>query len=262
MVSRRAATTTAALLVALIVAGCGALADFGKPRGGPYPDACAQWSYSARRCEAIVDMARERAQVAEADVRAITLLPFDRQVNLGGGQVALVRFELANGAVVDQEAWCVGVSMGRACNEVAEIGVSGGLDRDVPCDGEPPAGCATQPPTPDPDAIAAAKGLTVGALDIPLDHEGPYEVEVGAATLPNGYLSARSATLAESRPDTFWIDDGVRLEVRPDLPGRPPVGSIYRDPFDGLEPVTVFLVFDVTDLDAPSILQVRDIVVR
>ncbi len=52
------------------------------------------------------------------------------------------------------------------------------------------------------------------------------------------------------------------MDVRSDIGGRPSVGSIYRDPFDGPEPVTIYLVFDVNHLEAPSVLQVRDVVVR
>jgi hypothetical protein len=102
----------------------------------------------------------------------------------------------------------------------------------------------------------------VGSLDIPLDRLGHYEIQVGTASLPDGYLSERSFRLDNHAAETFWIDAGVRLDVRPDMPGRPMIGSRYRDPFDGPEPVTAFLVFEVTDLDAPSILRVRDIVVR
>ena len=54
----------------------------------------------------------------------------------------------------------------------------------------------------------------------------------------------------------------IQLEVLPDDPNRPPVGSIYREPFDGSEPVTVYVVFDVTMFEEPSTLQLRDIVVR
>jgi hypothetical protein len=100
------------------------------------------------------------------------------------------------------------------CNEDVEIPISTGVDRDIPCAGEPPAGCATVPPSPDAAAVAAAEPFTLSSLDVPLDHLGPYEVHLGPATLPNGYLSEVSFTLAESRPDLFWIDDGVRLEIR------------------------------------------------
>ena len=76
---------------------------------------------------------------------------------------------------------------------------------------------------------------------------GPYEVEVGEAGLPDGALSTRSATVADEAGE-FWIADGIEIEVRPVDPARPAIGSIYRDPFDGVEPVKVFLVFDVTEL--------------
>jgi hypothetical protein len=254
-----------ALVVALLTAlvgGCELVGVVGAPSGGPYPEACAQWSYSARRCEAIVDRARRTAHVAEADIQAISLLPFERAVGMGGGQVALVRFELATGAAVDQDVWCVGVGRGPACGEETRIWVLGGVDHDVPCAWEAPAGCATLPPTPPAVAVSAATPFRLASLDIPLDHEGRYEIPLGSATLPNGYLSERSFRLADDSPDSFWIDDGVLLEIRPEIAGRPPVGSIYRDPFDGPEPVTVFLVFEVTDLDSPSVLQIIDVVVR
>jgi hypothetical protein len=194
---------------------------------------------------------------------SITLLPFDPQVNLGGRQVGLVRLELSSGDFVDEAVRCVGVSVNRACVESVTIQLGGiGVDRDVPCAGEPPTGCATPPPTPEPAAVAASKPFSLASLDIAIDRKGRYEVELGTASLPDGYLSDRSFSLANPAPEDFWIDDGVLLQVRPDLSGRPPVGSVYRDPYDGPEPVTIFLVFTVTDLDAPSVLQVRDVIVR
>jgi hypothetical protein len=54
----------------------------------------------------------------------------------------------------------------------------------------------------------------------------------------------------------------VRLEVRPEDPARPPIYSRYREPFDGVEPVRVFLVFEVTELTPGAVLRVRDIVVE
>jgi hypothetical protein len=264
MVTRR--VVPGSLLVSCVLAGlfaCAPFADLGtSPQGGLYPDACARWSYSPHRCRAIVARAIANAKVAEHDIRTVRLLPFDRQSALGRRQVALVRLELANGTNVDQDVRCVGVDMGLACNESAEIQVGAGVDRDVPCAGEPPTGCATLPPTPDPDGVAAAKPFRLTSLDVPLDHEGPYEVRLGTAMLPNGYLSERALDMPDRTPQTFWIDGGVRLDVRPDIAGRPPIGSVYRDPFDGPEAVTIFLVFDVTQLDALSVLHVRDVVVR
>jgi hypothetical protein len=102
----------------------------------------------------------------------------------------------------------------------------------------------------------------VASLDIPLDHLGLYEIEVGDAGLPDGVLSTRSGSLAEPRPETFWIADGIGIDVRPVDPSRPPVGWIYREGFDGVEPVKVFLVFTVSELTSPSVLKVRDLVVE
>jgi hypothetical protein len=80
--------------------------------------------------------------------------------------------------------------------------------------------------------------------------------------LPDGVLSTLSGALGETDPDTFWIGEGIRIVARPVDPSRPPLHSVFRDPFDGVEPVKVFLVFDVTELKSPSVLQVRDLVVE
>jgi hypothetical protein len=80
--------------------------------------------------------------------------------------------------------------------------------------------------------------------------------------LPDGVLRKLSAALAAEAPTAFWIDDGVRIDVRLDDPRRPPIGGIYRDPFRGVEPVHVFLVFDIVELQPGAVLQVRDLVVR
>jgi hypothetical protein len=254
--------TIHALLVIAVVAVFASACGPARPAGGPYPAACAQWGYSERRCEAIVERGLASAGLRAADVASIDLRPFEQKATLGGPQVALIRFGMVGGGETEVEVWCVGIDSGRACNENAAIAMFDGIDRDVPCEGEPPAGCATIPPSPGPDAVSAAKPLRVANLAVPIVHLGCYEIEVGSATLPDGYLTVRSATIVDSQPETYWIDEGIRLEVRPDVAGRPPIGSVYRDPFDGSEPVTIFLVFTVTDLDSPSILVVDDIVVR
>jgi hypothetical protein len=258
--SRLLPACAAAFLVSSI-GGCSLIGRLDQPRGGPYPEACAQWEFSARRCEAIVDRAVEQAHLDPSDIAGALLLPVDdgaasRRV------VAIVGLELTDGGTVEEEIACPGIRVTLACTEIAEIQAHFGVNTDVPCLGEPPAGCATLPPTPDPDAVGEAQPLEVAALDVPLDRLGKYEVEVGKAALPNGYLTERSFWLDNRNADTFWIDEGVLLEVRPDIAGRPWIGSVYRDPFDGPEPVTVYLSFEVTDLDAASVLRVRDVIVR
>jgi len=252
----------AAGLVALLVAGCGLLPA--GPAGGPYPEACARLGFDERRCAAIVARAREAAGIAESDVLAAEFVPDGGRSELGGYRLATVRLALRDGTDRTQEIWCVGITVpdDLVCHDDPAITIGGGVDQDVPCTGEPPAGCATLPPSPRADVVARAQPLIVPALDVPLDRVGGYEIRVGEAGLPDGALSDRSARLVDPRPVSYWIEGGVRIDVRPALADRPPVGSVYRDPHDGVEPVVVYLVFEVTDVSPGAVLQIRDIVVR
>lgn len=254
--------------VTLIIAGCQLLAM--GPTGGAYPGACAGMKLTDRRCAAVVERARGDAAVDPTAITSIEIAPpqGDDTVRLGGIMVARVQFRLADGHTISQDVWCTGVGSNddRACRDDPQIGLSGGVDHDVPCAGEAPAGdpngCATLPPTPPPAAVAAARPLRVDVLEIPLDHLGQYEIEVGQAGLPNGHLSRREFDIADRSPKNFWIQGGVLLDVRPTLDGRPQIGSIYRDPFDGIEPVEAFLVFEVTETSPGAVLQIRNLVVE
>jgi len=256
----RAVFGTMTLAVLLVACNAGGV----ERRPGPYPEACSRYFLPARQCTAVVVRALEEAGIKRADVTAIDLLPVPQPegVSLGGGTIALLGFHLADGSVVRHEVVCVGISgaFDPACGDDAKVEVAIGIDRDIPCDADG-ANCAKVPATPPPDLVARAKALRVPARDVVVDHPGPYEVKLGTARLPNGYLSAQTLTLVDDHPTAFWLD-GARVEVRPDTDGRPPVGSIYREPFDGLEPVTVYFVFEVTRFAEPGIVQVRDIEVR
>jgi hypothetical protein len=248
-------------------AGCGIASLFG-PSGGPYPGACPDLGFATRQCASMVDRAESQSGVKTTDASAIDILPptDDGGVRLGGYMISRVRFHLATGTERTEEIWCIGVGDGGddACNHDPTIGIAAGdVGHDVPCtgDGDPPSGCATLPPTPRPEIQALARPLRVPVLDIPLDHIGPYQVEVGDAGLPAGAFTTSSASVVNERPEGFWIRGG-RLVIEPVDPKRPPVGSIYREPFDGVETVRVRLVFDVTEVSPGAVLQVRDIVVR
>jgi hypothetical protein len=257
-----------ALLVALAavaVAGCGLAGLFG-PSGGPYPQACDQLGFASRQCASMVTRAETQAGLGAADATAIDILPptNDGITRLSAFMISRVRFRLASGTERTEEIWCIGILGGadEACNHDPTIGIGAGhVDRDVPCPGEPPAGCATLPPTPRPEILAMARPLRIPVLDIPLDHLGQYEVAVGEAGLPDGAFSRSAATVVDERPKSFWIRDG-RLVIVPVDQTRPPIGSIYREPFDGVEPVRVTLVFEVTEVSPGAVLQVRDIVVE
>jgi hypothetical protein len=249
------------LLVLVAVCGCDAFMSLGRPGEGPYPEACAPWGFPDRQCRSIVFQAQERAHVDPARVTRTRLLPFEPKRSLGGGQLALVAFDLDDGTVVEQEVTCVGVSSGPPCNMAASVEVFTGLDHDVPCTGEPPDGCATLRPSPAPAAMKLGVPLEVAALDVPIDHVGEYRIEIGKAVLPDGYLSDRSANLVDTAPEDYWLRY-VAILVESDVPGREPAGNVYREPFDGPEPMTVFVVFEVTELFEPSVVQLRNIVVR
>jgi hypothetical protein len=91
--------------------------------------------------------------------------------------------------------------------------------------------------------------------------------EAESASLPDGLLSERTGELADPRPDSWWIDSGVRIVVRPGKPctgeSCPQIDSIYHEAFHGPQPVHVYLVFDVVELETPGVvLEVRNLVVR
>jgi hypothetical protein len=137
--------------------------------------------------------------------------------------------------------------------------------RDVPCDGEPPDGCASSVPPPDPEARAAAKELRVPRLDIPIDRVGGYEIAVGEATLPNGILTTAEFEFASPEwPSDFTIAEGtVQLTVRSlDHPERL-FWNIYDHGWiEGTERVEAILEFDVLHQEPGATFSVEDVVVR
>jgi len=225
---------------------------------------CRTRGYAMARCEAIVENALANAGV---DRGAVTRVELDRPepqgMNLGGSLAAVVRLHVADGRTVDHEVWCVGVGTQYLawCVDDPELELWFGGYHDVPCAGEPPAGCAT-PIVLDPAAVAAARPLRIAAIDVPAT-VGRHEITLGTVTLANGYLEQSSFTLADPAPDGASIPDGIRLEVRPTDPTRPPFGNVYdRGIVPGVEEAEVLLVFDVAAAPDGAVLQVRDVEVR
>ena len=253
--------------MAAVVCGLAACSLFGlsAPTGGPYPEACESLDFPAPQCDAIVAVAQANASIAPEAVTSIDILPPPPGNGTVGGQaIARVQLHRSGQPDVIEEIHCDGGTRNDAfaCDPNAKIRIGGHIDHDVPCTSEAIESCATLPPSPRPAVQAVARPLLVASLDIPLDHLGPYELEVGEAGLPDGALSVILASLGEPSPKSFWIAAGIGIELRPVDPARPEVGSVYRDPFDGVEPVKVFLVFEVTELKSPSVLQVRGLVVQ
>ena len=231
-------------------------------------DACPRLEFNQRRCDAVISRAIEVAGVRPNDVAAIELgRPEGRKIGLGGSLAALARLHLTDGKVMDQEVWCIGVYSGYAawCANDPPIQLTMGANHDMPCSGEDPngqpEGCAT-PIALEPEAMAQARPLRVEAIDIPATI-GHHEVELGRATLPNGYLDVASFTLADVAPDGVSIPDGIALVITSTDPSRPPLGNVYeRGIFPGVEEVVVSLVFDVVAAPPDAFLQVRDVVVE
>jgi len=252
--------------VAVLIAGCGIAGMFG-PQGGPYPGACAEFGFAARQCAAMVGRVATWSDGKMVDADTIDVLPpTEGSRGIGGYMIARVRSHPATGPAKTVEIWCIGVGGGDddVCHSDPIIFIGARrVDRDVPCAGDtdPPTGCATEPPTPRPEIRAQARPLRVPVLDIPLDHLGSYRIPVGEAGLPDGAFTGSSASLVDERPTNFWIRD-ADLVIEPVDPTRPPISSIFRDPFDGVEQVRVSLEFNVTELSPGAILQVRDIVVE
>jgi len=231
-------------------------------------EACPRLEFSQRRCDAVVAQAMAIASLQPVDVSSVELgRPEGRKISLGGELMALARLHLTDGRVVDQEVWCVGVGRDNLgwCVDDPLIELFWGANHDVPCTGEDstgtPEGCAT-PIVLDPDAVAQAVPLRVDAIDIPVT-VGHHEVELGRATLPNGYLNEARFGLADPAPDGVSIPDGIRLVVTSTDATRPPLGNVYeRGIFPGVEEVVASLVFDVVAVPPDTVLQVRDVVVE
>lgn len=234
----------------------------------PPAEACPRLQFGQGRCDAVVARALEGAGVPAADVVSVELgRPDGVKVNLGGQLAALARLHLADGRIVDQEVWCIGVGSENNswCVDEPKIRLHAGANHDVPCTGEdsagPPEGCAT-PIVLDPAAVAQAVPLRVDAIDVPVT-VGHHEIELGRATLPNGYLNEARFGLADPAPDGIVIPDGIRLVVSSTDATRPPLGNVYeRGTFPGVEEVVASLVFEVVAAPPGAVLQVRDVVVE
>lgn len=230
-------------------------------------------AYRAERCEAMLTLAAERLNVADADVTSIAIAPPptprpDGVLETRGGARPLVvlaqmgpdpmavrEVEMCGGlpsgpACMDDPAWAIGTSIGNGYG-------------DVPCAGEPPAGCATPVPARDQDAIAAASALRIADRVIAVPGVGHQEVRIGEATLPNGVLTVAHADLVDPWPDGVrFSSDGIRLEIRSLVPGRPGFMNIHEHGwYPGTEAVEVLLVFDARRADPGATIEIRDLIV-
>jgi hypothetical protein len=245
----------------------------------PYPEGCAVFGLSPRRCEAVVDAAASNVGFDRSTAAGTSLMaepgcgfddPSSDLINIctrSMSFVAGVRFEGDADITVRSDVFCGLGPPSLVCSE------SPGLEAldlhnagfwDLPCAGEAPAGCATPLPLPTGAAAAAGRELRIDALDVPVGPVGHREVEIGTAVLPNGILTDARFRIATESQVGFLIDPGiVRMELRSSEPGRPAFDNIYsRGASDGPEEVRVFLIFDVVETSPGSMVTIADVIVR
>ena len=249
----------------------------------PYPDGCAEFELSARRCAAVVAIAREQLDIDDpgAGIELLSEKPnpgcgprSDGTVILctrsGGHTAVIIRITPPVGRAEESVFFCgVGSQGSIACQENPFITIASPMEGydDIACAGEDangtPTGCATPVPAIEPEARAAARPLSISALDIPLDRTGAYAVELGTAGIPNGVLEEARATLAgETVPDAVFLD-GIHLTLEP----IDPAGNLFQNRYEhgwvsGVEEVRAILRFHVIQHDPGAILRIRKIEVR
>ncbi len=184
------------------------------------------------------------------------------------GQVIRIRVTATDGSFADHVVDCTvrpdslgGIN--RSCVDIwpfagVQSPIAAGY-HDTPCSGEGPIGCAALLPSIAPDAAGSATPLLIEALDIPIDHAGPYEVRLGEASIPNGILTAADARLTSSVTNPLVSSGGYRLLVR-SLDGGPPFENYYQHGWrPGVERVEVTLSFTVLLFEPGAVIRVEGV---
>jgi hypothetical protein len=237
----------------------------------PYPDGCAAYELSERRCAYIVEWVRGQAGLtADAPVTVELLGDPDceagAECRLSMQFVVRVRMTTPGGVPSEYSVLCgLGGQYSLLCNEHPQIRISTPTTSgygDVPCETEN-GPCATPLPTIEPDAMLASQPLGVGALDIEVDHVGDYTIDVGDATLPNGILSTASFELADEAPkDVLMEPHGIQMQITSLEDGRR-LESLYDHGWrPGTERVRVRLRFSVQSFEPGAAIQVLNLEVR
>lgn len=282
MPGRRSLALLLVLVGLTLVAACTMPGTSAKQIVRPYPDGCEEFGFVARRCAAIVAIARDRLGLVEpaATVELLSepplVCPTDAAGQTvfckrsGGGAAVIVRITLPGSPSQETGFYCgIGGEGSIACAATPTILLRSPIEgyHDVPCaseDSTGPTGCATPLPAIDGAATAAARPLELATIDIPLDHDGDYDVIIGTAGIPNGILGTAHFALAQPFLDTAILsEDGISLHLRPTNPADRPFDNYYQHGrYPGVEDADVFLKFRVVQHDTGAALTVRDVVVR
>ncbi len=258
------------VLVAMTVSACSLVGA--RPTGDaavPYPDGCAAFDLSPRRCEAVLGWILQQAHAETKAIASVDLLgdPGCGAENSGPhiqcvrttSFVVRMRVHFVDGGVVEESKFCgVESNYSYLCTENPEIRVSGST-----YGGYWDTTGATPPPL-DPAAVAAAKPLHVDKLDIAIDHVGHYEVVAGKATIPMGIIQRGTFILEDPQPANVRVtEDGVILQIVSTTPGAKPFFNLYEHGWHaGTEEVQANLVFDVVEFEPGATLGIRNLVVE
>jgi hypothetical protein len=236
---------------------------------------CPGMTASADYCRRLAAWMRQQTGLSTSVVLRLEELPppscmttFEGQTVMcayGGGPPRTIRATTDTGARLERTLPCLGVSLDAICSDTRSLQVESMRYWDVPCEGEPPAGCAT-PVVPDASTLNESRPLLIRSLDVPVGPIGHREVEIGRAIIPNGILSKARFTLApESQTQNGFLIDPelVRMQVVSLDPTRPPFTNVYeRGRFPGVEEVKVLLVFDVAETSDSGVLHIENVEVR
>jgi len=251
------------------------------------PSNCTDFGLTERRCGAVIRQAAKSAAIDDRVVDRVELLqppapscgtkPDGTPLlcNMGGpGPLATVRFHLRDGGTSDETVGqCIGGETFLFCHDPPRLNVYGlwvaGGDSMVVCASASPTnpeGCSTAPsPGPlDASAVAAARRLDIERLEIPVPVTGPYDILVGTATLANGIATEVGARADQNTTErVIEIPESVQIALTSTDPTRPDFSmGPYRQRVEGVEEVTVRLVFEVGYVDPGSVLVIQDLVVR
>ncbi len=265
----------AVLAFALVTTACSQVpAQSQAPAQSPDRSVACDTVYSAERCVLMGDQVAFDFGLRPRDVVSIAILPDPTpevvngvavpRVSTGGVPIGL-SITFRDGSTRQTQMCSLGG--GPECTDDPHIstrGIEPGTGyRDLPCGGgiDPPNECATPLPTLNARAVKAARPIHVKRVDIPIDHEGSYEVTLAEGSLANGILSRASFSLADDWPDDFTVAYGlVQLEVR----SMEPDGNAFQNYYAhgwrrGVERIEAVLVFSVMRFEPGAVLQLRDL---
>jgi hypothetical protein len=249
-VIRRLLATAA---VALLASACSILPMTTESR---QPKPCAV-VYSVARCDAMTDIVAADIDKNRDDVTAVAIVPDAPPggVHLSAGWHIRVRIALRDGSIHDKEI-CGGVLHEAACLDDPRLQIRSAIDgyRDVP-EGASPI------PALGPSAKRAASPIRVASLSIPIDRDGPQEVDIGEGSIPNGVWTIGTFDFAEPWPDDVAFRDAtVVLELRSLERGGKPFENMYVHGWrDGVERVRAVLRFDVLWFRPGAALELRNV---